>query len=111
MKTLIAAAISLAIVACSSNPRGLRASGDGLDPRTVPEQYRVDYELFAQRCSKCHSLARALDNDHVDARFWDRYVDRMRHQPGSGIAPEDVEPILHFLYFYSGSAPGGDAGK
>ena len=101
----------LALVACSANPRGLRASGDGLDPRSVPDAYRADYELFAQRCSKCHSLARALENDRVDTRFWDRYVDRMRHQPASGIAPEDVAPILHFLYFYSGSVPGGDAGK
>ena len=111
MKISIASALLLALGACSSNPRGLRPSGDGLDPRSVPVEYRVDYELFAQRCSKCHSLARALDNDHVDPRFWDRYVDRMRHQPGSGIAPEDVAPILHFLDFYSGITPGGDAGK
>lgn len=111
-RPIVPAAIAALLAACSANPRGLRPMGDGIDPRSIPTEYRADYELFAQRCSKCHGLARALENDRVDPRFWDRYVDRMRHQPGSGIAPEDVPPILHFLYFYSGATPAeGDAGK
>jgi hypothetical protein len=86
---------------CSSTQGTLRMSGDGVDPASVAPERREDYALFAQRCSKCHSLSRALDNGHVEDRFWERYVDRMRHQPGSGIAPEDVPGILRFLHYYS----------
>ena len=99
-----------AVVSCMqpASPR-LRASGDGLDVRSLPEENRADYELFAQRCSKCHSLARVLDNGHIEDRFWEHYVDRMRHQPGSGIAPEEVPSILRFLHFYSREQASVDA--
>lgn len=86
---------------CSSTQGTLRMSGDGVDPSSVAPERREDYALFAQRCSKCHSLSRALDNGPASDRFWERYVDRMRHQPGSGIAPEDVPGILRFLHYYS----------
>ena len=32
---------------------------------------------------------------------WINYVNRMRRQPGSAIAPEDTAPILRFLHWYS----------
>ena len=87
--------------ACVKSSQRVRALGDGLDVRTIPLEYRADYELFAQRCSKCHSLSRPLDNGRIEDRFWAGYVERMRRQPGSGIAPEEVPSILRFLHFYS----------
>lgn len=75
--------------------------GEGLDPRSLPPDVRPDYELFSVRCSKCHSLARPLGSGITDDGFWARYVERMRRQPGSGIAPADVPPILRFLHHYS----------
>ena len=90
-----------ALISCVTTSPTVRTAGDGLDVRSLPEEHRADYELFAQRCSKCHSLSRALDNGHVEDRFWERYVDRMRHQPSSGIAPEEVPAILRFLHYYS----------
>jgi hypothetical protein len=99
--TVILALFAALSIGCPRTPAGLRASGDGLDPRSVPAAYRADYDLFAHRCSKCHSLSRALDNGHVEDEFWRRYVERMRRQPGSAIAPEDVPPILRFLHYYS----------
>ena len=89
------------LASCATTPQRLRASGDGLDVSSLPEEHRADYELFAQRCSKCHSLARPLDNGHIEDRFWEHYVDRMRHMPGSGISPEEATQILRFLHFYS----------
>ena len=97
---MVPSAVGLVSCTTPASPR-LRASGDGLDVRSLPEDNRADYELFAQRCSKCHSLARVLDNGHIEDRFWEHYVDRMRHQPASGIAPEEVPSILRFLHFYS----------
>jgi hypothetical protein len=87
--------------ACMKTSPRVRALGDGLDVRTIPVEYRADYELFAQRCSKCHSLSRPLDNGRIEDRFWASYVERMRRQPGSGISPEEVPSILRFLHFYS----------
>jgi hypothetical protein len=60
-----------------------------------------DYALFADRCSKCHSVSRAFNQGDRDDQFWAHYVTRMRRQPSSGIAPEEEEPIVRFLVYYS----------
>jgi hypothetical protein len=89
---LLAAALALA---------GCATAGDGLDVATLPPDVRPDYAVFARRCSKCHSLARPLNSGITEDAQWVDYVDRMRRQPGSGISPADVPPILRFLHHYS----------
>lgn len=74
---------------------------EGLDVALLPEAVRPDYQLFARRCSKCHSLARPLGSGITDDEVWIAYVNRMRRQPGSGISPQDATPILRFLHYYS----------
>jgi hypothetical protein len=74
---------------------------EGLDPRQMPDEVRPDYALFANRCSKCHSLARPLQSGITDDRYWADYVERMRLQPSSGISREDATPILRFLHYLS----------
>jgi predicted small secreted protein len=91
---LVAAALALA--ACAST-----ANREGLDVAQLPVEVRADYHLFARRCSKCHPLARALNSGIHDDAMWIAYVNRMRRQPGSGISPQDTEPILRFLHYYS----------
>ena len=81
---------------------GCATSGrEGLDVAQLPETVRPDYQLFARRCSKCHSLARPLGSGITDDEVWIAYVARMRRQPGSGISPQDTAPILRFLRYYS----------
>jgi hypothetical protein len=84
----------------------------------VPAEVESEYQLFAVRCSKCHSLSRALDGGKKDDDYWKVYVTRMRRQPQSGISPEEEAPILRFLHYYSarrgeGAGDGGmvDAGE
>lgn len=84
-----------ALAACAAG------RSEGLDVATLPVEVRPDYELFAQRCSKCHSLARPLESGIKEDAFWKKYVERMRRQPGSGISPADEIPILRFLHYYS----------
>jgi hypothetical protein len=84
-----------AIAACAA------ARSEGLDVATLPVEVRPDYELFANRCSRCHSLARPLESGIKDDAFWKEYVERMRRQPSSGISPADEIPILRFLHYYS----------
>ena len=95
--TVVMLAIALAAAAgCAST-----STGEGLDVATLPVALRSDYNLFARRCSKCHSLARPLGSGIDDDRLWVNYVDRMRRQPGSGISRQDAAPILRFLHYYS----------
>jgi hypothetical protein len=75
---------------------------DEIDTAKLPtSELRDDYALFAQRCSKCHSLARPLTSGIDDDDYWRRYVERMRRQPASGISPDDEVPILRFLHYFS----------
>ncbi|MDF2695318.1 MAG: hypothetical protein K0S65_3701 [Labilithrix sp.] len=92
---LLAASVVFGAVACSG------ARTEGLDPSKVPESLRADYDLFARRCSKCHSLARPLNAGITDDEQWVMYVNRMRRQPGSGISYEDQDQILRFLRWYA----------
>jgi len=91
------------VLACAAT-----AAGDGLDPAQLPAEVRDDYAVFARRCSKCHSLARPLYSTIDHDSWWEAYVNRMRRQPGSGIAPGDVAPILRFLHYYTLTRPHRD---
>jgi len=91
-------AAATALAACSASRM---ERSDGMSASAVPPEEQADYALFAQRCSKCHSLARPLDSGITDDDFWRMYVEKMRRQPGSGITVEDTVPILHFLHWYS----------
>jgi hypothetical protein len=88
----------LALTGCPAPPS---SRSETLDPSTLPQEVRGDYEIFAQRCSKCHSLARPLNSGIVDDNYWAMYVARMRRQPASGISVEDARVILRFLHYYS----------
>ena len=74
---------------------------EGVDPSMYPPEVHDDYLLFTQRCSKCHALSRALQSGITDDAYWADYVERMRRQPGSGIAPEESPRIQRFLHYYS----------
>ena len=83
-------------VACGGKSRN-----EGFDVSRLSTEQRADYELFARRCSKCHSLARPLGSGIDDDEHWERYFERMRLIPGSGLYTEDKGPILRFLHVYS----------
>jgi len=74
---------------------------EGVDVSSYPPEVRDDYALFTIRCSKCHALSRALQSGITDDAYWADYVERMRRQPGSGIAPEESPRIQRFLHYYS----------
>jgi mono/diheme cytochrome c family protein len=103
-------ALSCALMAGCGGGAG---RSEGLDAAALPAGVRPDYAVFAQKCSKCHSLARPLQSGVTDDAFWKEYVERMRRQPSSGISPADEIPILRFLHYFSleqGRRPGGAGG-
>ena len=67
----------------------------------LPPDVRPSFDVFAQRCSKCHALSRPLDSGIDDDGYWAMYVRRMRLQPGSGISATDEKIILEFLKYYA----------
>ncbi|HKU43344.1 MAG TPA: hypothetical protein VJR89_34520 [Polyangiales bacterium] len=76
-------------------------SGDTIDTSGYPKDIQAAYEVFAVRCSRCHTLARPLNARIRDPEHWVRYVTRMRRNPTSGINPKDAEIILRFLLYYT----------
>jgi hypothetical protein len=93
--------LAAAAASCSADQGRMRASGEGIDPTSLPAEVRPDYRVYAHRCSKCHSLARSLQSGIQDDAYWVLYVQRMKRQPGSGISDADEVVILRFLSFYS----------
>jgi hypothetical protein len=93
-------AIPIACLAAGASS-GCHGEEPPSDTANLPEGVRADYAVFAQRCSKCHSLSRPLNSGIVDDEYWAMYVARMRRQPESGISPDDARTILRFLHYYS----------
>lgn len=76
-------------------------SGDSIDVSKYPQDIQSAYQVFAVRCSRCHTLARPLNARIEDPEHWVRYVTRMRRNQSSGINAKDAEIILRFLLYYT----------
>jgi hypothetical protein len=97
--SIAASCVALMAPACHVD----NAHVEGVDISSYPPEVHDDYFLFTVRCSKCHSLSRPLQSGITDDAYWADYVERMRRQPGSGIAPEESPRIQRFLHYYSQS--------
>ncbi len=94
----------LLVLACCLGvlvPLASCGTGAGLDVETLPSNMRAPYRRFASRCSRCHSLSRPLSAPVNTVEHWERYLARMRRQPGSGINEQDSALILEFLTYYT----------
>jgi hypothetical protein len=76
------------------------AGPDKIDVSTYPPEQKARYGIFQQKCSKCHSVARAV-NSRFTATEWKRYIKRMVRRPNAGVTDEQAEDIFEFLKFYS----------
>lgn len=77
-----------------------RDSGpDTIDVFDYPKEIRESYVIFANKCSKCHSLARPINARINSARWWKRYVRKMMRKPGSGINAKSGKRIYGFLVY------------
>lgn len=72
-----------------------------IDVSSYPEEMQRSYDLFARKCSKCHTLARPINSDYALPEEWSRYVKRMMRKPGSEISPKDGKQIYEFLAYDS----------
>jgi hypothetical protein len=69
-----------------------------VDISSYPPEQQKEYKVFADKCSKCHTLARPV-NTTMTAPEWSRYVKRMMHKPNSGISDNQGKAIYEFLAY------------
>lgn len=48
-----------------------------VDVSRYPLEQRLNYEIHAEKCSTCHSLARSVNSPLVSREDWTRFVSRM----------------------------------
>lgn len=65
---------------------------------SYPAEQQKGYKVFADKCAKCHTLARPI-NTTMTKQEWERYVKRMMHKPNSGIGDSQGKTIYEFLVF------------
>lgn len=71
-----------------------------IDVTTYPPKMQEAYELFARKCSRCHTIARPINSTFAAAE-WRKYVYKMMRKPGSGLTPKTAEEIIKFLIYDS----------
>ena len=65
---------------------------------SYPAEQQKGYKVFADKCAKCHTLARPV-NTTMTKQEWERYVKRMMHKPNSGIGDSQGKTIYEFLVY------------
>ena len=109
LRWLWALALLLAPPAFGADPRD--RGPDSIDVSSYPQKYQDIYNnVFTVRCSKCHSLARAI-NARLKTDEWVLYVKKMKRRPGSGISEANAEKIVEFLKYYSSEGKEKPAGN
>ncbi len=85
---------------------------DKVNVSTYPPELQKGYKVFAEKCSKCHTIARPINTTMTRAE-WERYVKRMMHKPNSGIGDSQGKTIFEFLVYdqVSGLRPGEPQGQ
>jgi hypothetical protein len=75
---------------------------DAIDVAAYPPEQRRNYEVFARACSRCHTLARAINAPIVSRGWWEFYVAGMRVRSrlqGEPMSAVDVKAALDFLEY------------
>lgn len=90
---LLIASWLLSAGSCATAPNVIDVSG-------YPAEMQQRYQLFADKCSRCHELDRPLQA-RVGARGWDDYVRRMSRHPGAAISDAEQREIARFLEFHA----------
>ncbi len=72
-----------------------------IDPKIIAKyapEMKATYNIFRNKCSKCHTLARPINTD-LSPTKWEEYVKRMMKKPGSGIKPDEAKRIWQFIVY------------
>lgn len=107
----------------AKNPYANDFGPEAVDVSSYPDEAKEGYKAFAEKCSKCHTIARPLNSQFTELKkeeldmlkaqnsklvqepliwqieedIWQRYVKRMMNKPGCDIPKEDGKKIWKFL--------------
>jgi len=93
--------LALLVAGCRTGAPARRGGLPEAEVRALPPDIEAAYQVFAMKCSRCHTLSRPLNAAIYDPGHWESYVTRMRRQTGSGISKRDADTILVFLRYYA----------
>ena len=73
-----------------------------IDVSKYPAEMKTKYKVFADKCAKCHTIARAINCEFALDDEWERYIKRMMNKAGpSVISVTDGKQIFEFLTYDS----------
>ena len=73
-----------------------------IDVSKYPKEMQDTYKNhFVPRCSKCHTIARAINSPYVLPAEWKTYIQKMMKKPGSGLNPAAAKAIYEFCVYDS----------
>ena len=72
-----------------------------IDVSKYPPEMKAKYKIFADKCSKCHTIARPINCEFVLEDEWERYIKRMMNKAGTLISADDGKQIYEFLVYDS----------
>jgi hypothetical protein len=71
-----------------------------IDVSKYPADMKTKYKVFAEKCAKCHTIARAINCEFALDDEWERYIKRMMNKAGpSVISAVDGKQIFEFLTY------------
>jgi hypothetical protein len=94
------AALQLTLSAGEGEPDARDKGADRIDVSGYPKEQQERYELFAQKCSRCHPLARSI-NAKFTPDEWKRYLKRMVRRTGAGVTDDQATELFEFLKFHA----------
>lgn len=100
------AGLGLAALGLAFAGMGAQPSGDP-DVSSYPPEVQKEYQVFADKCSRCHDLSRPLNAKYTTEAQWREVVGRMARKPGAGISPKQQTQITQFLVYRQKAQSGG----
>lgn len=87
-----------------------------VDVSNYPPGMQKIYPFFLQKCSGCHTAARAINAPYITAKEWSRYINRMMMRPPCCnycpiISRKDAQTIWTFLVYDAGVRKTGAQAK
>lgn len=73
---------------------------ESVDVTAYPIERQRDYAIYAQVCSRCHTLARSINAPYVNRAWWEFYVMGMRTRAkfhGEPLTKNQVRATIDFL--------------
>ncbi|MBI4425827.1 MAG: hypothetical protein HY554_19005 [Elusimicrobia bacterium] len=74
---------------------------DTIDVSGYPKEQQANYKLFERKCSRCHTLARAVNAPYALPEEWEPYVRKMQKKRRSGLDKKSADKIISFLNYDS----------